>query len=240
MKSPTFKHIHRIGIELEGGWNKLMPDVCIGRDGSVSTNATHSGELPSPPLYPFRFEAWLRNHHPHVTNNSCGMHVHLSVRSPRDYSRLMKRQFFNLFIKEAEVFGKSLNLPLNHEYWARLSGHNSYCLKVFRPMAQFRQTGKGGDRYTQLNFCWNLHGTMECRLFPAFEKPDHSVAAVKWLLNLTETYLRGFKRREKTEVLKIYAGMPLPPEPPAEPEEDVEVPDEFADEETFDDEEDSN
>jgi hypothetical protein len=220
MKASPFKHVHRLGIELEGGWDKIMPDVCIGRDGSVHVTANHYGELPSPPLYPFRFEKWLRAHHPTAVNDSCGMHVHVSVRSPLDYNRLMRRKFYNRFLAEAETLGRTLALPESHLFWLRLRGANNYCARRFAPEEQYKAKSKGlADRYTHLNFCWSLHGTMECRLFPAFSDPEHSTAAVRWLLHLVESYLSEFPA-EKVHITKIFTPRAGEGTPAPDPEEE--------------------
>ena len=55
------KFIDRIGVELEGGWEKTPPDVdAIGHDGSVRVQARYVGEIASPPMDPEEGLKWVK------------------------------------------------------------------------------------------------------------------------------------------------------------------------------------
>lgn len=95
--------IHRIGIELEGGWRKVPPGTQIGPDGSVQITRYQDerlivGELSSPPLSldpkdePIYWTTWLKKFYPSHVNETCGMHVHLSFKLALTYERLMTPQ----------------------------------------------------------------------------------------------------------------------------------------------------
>src|SRR5258705_12712150 len=91
-KSPN--RIYRIGIELEGGWTKLPPGTRgLQHDGSVQFPARElgdaaitTGELAAGPMSMQEWEGWLKIHYPQRVNATCGMHVHLSPRTPLAYS----------------------------------------------------------------------------------------------------------------------------------------------------------
>ncbi len=205
------KSIDKIGIELEGGWDKVFTDEVIRHDGSVrqplisrktARQCRHYGELPSPPLKPEEAEAWLRKYYPDATNESCGFHIHLSTKRNLDYGRLMERKFFNHFYKEAGEWAKRVGLPREHPFWARWRGESTYCTKTFIPEKQVFVTTKAGQRYTMLNFCYGLHQTMECRLAPGWETADLAWQWTEWLMGLVEEYLKG-PHKEQVHTLRL-------------------------------------
>lgn len=191
------KRIAFLGLELEGGWDRLFRDCAPQHDGSVrhpisrktGVATEHLGEIPSPKLKPEEAEKWLRDHFPDGTNDSCGFHIHMSFKKNLDYGRLMSRKFFNLFLKEAKTWGEKEGIPKGDPFWHRLTGNNQYCRKVFVPHKQIHQTRKGNDRYTMFNYCFGLHQTVECRLAPMFSDVERAVSWVKFLVETVEGFL---------------------------------------------------
>jgi len=188
--------IKQIGLEVEGGWRSQPPD--LHHDGSVRGLPADMvvGELSSSPITGLaNAEAWLRERYPHATNESCGFHVHLSF-NELNYSRLMDEDFNNFFLAEMERFWlENRSKPGFDLFRFRLDGQNQYCQKIFRPELQLWRQEAYGDRgthprYSQLNFCYGRHGTMECRLFPCFSDVADSVEALRVFHNCCETYLQ--------------------------------------------------
>ena len=50
-------------------------------------------------------------------------------------------------------------------------------------------THKSADRYTFLNFCWGLHGTLENRMLPMFNESRIAVSAVHEFIDIVNSYL---------------------------------------------------
>ena len=186
----TWKHILKTGIELEGGWTTPPPST-IGFDGSVSIEAPHRGEVRSQPMDSWDLvEEWILANHPNYTNETCGLHVHVSLIHPSDYARLMDKEFFDFFLDRMAQWGTLANVQ-NEHFWSRLKGKKSHCARKWDADLQTIQAGKSGPRYTTWNFCLRLHGTAECRVLPVFKSPKISVLAVKQVLLAVEDWLAG-------------------------------------------------
>lgn len=197
MPFTPFQHINAIGVELEGGWRDY-PCECheVKGDGSVSVsgaNARVRGEIPIGPLYSWSdAESAIRQHYPNVTNRTCGLHVHLSFPTPGHYSALMSPRFEPYLVKRLAAYGRKKNFTQAGQFFARLRGENTYCSLRYsekRAMSQATATYKGGDRYALLNYCHGLHGTIECRVLPAFMRPSAAVNAIRFLCDSFNRYL---------------------------------------------------
>lgn len=191
MKKSAFKYINLIGIELEGGWKniKTSKDVIYKSDHSVEIRDyyyDHIGEINSIPLQFEQVESWIKSYCPDKVNKTCGLHVHVSFKNFSDYVRLMDNKFYDYFIECMVNWGKEQNFPANHLFWNRLKGKNNFCRKRWTPLGQIIDIE---DRYTQLNFCFSEHGTLECRSFPAFDDPKIIYSSVCSLVNCYESYL---------------------------------------------------
>lgn len=185
-----------VGVELEGGWDS--PPRNLGRDGSVIGVEGTPGEMASPKLYPFDWRSWVQSYYPTSVNDTCGLHVHVSFYNKVSYARIMDFEFYQFFLWYMTAWGERQKVPKSDAFWTRLAGHNHYCSRVHRPMQQVTDRGKGGRRYTQLNYCWSLHGTVECRLLPGFRDIQRGLAGIEAVLNSYELYLRGCKGQEPT------------------------------------------
>ena len=211
------QRVYRVGIELEGGWKSLPPDVVLARDGSVSfpTEARipdaplkpmqlMTGELQSEPLEPKLVPGWVKKFYPHKVNETCGLHVHMSFKSMRHYQLLMDTPAYQAAIlthvrKWAEVEG----LPPEHPVWDRLTGHAEFCKLEFFPDAQTVACKKDydkyryGNRYTIINYCWSMNSTIECRLLPMMETAAQAVRAIQKVIDVTNASLLALKKREE-------------------------------------------
>jgi hypothetical protein len=180
--------IYKIGLEIEGGWEGkagLPPfDIPIIADHSIDGRTVlsnnpltcpHVGEVVSKPMLPdlATIETFLDKYWPQYSNNTCGYHIHLSTKSMRDYSILTTKTFLYSLVKALQEKATSLQLPPNHLIFSRLKGANPFAVLNFDASNQIRLKQKSiGNtlRYSILNYSWNLHGTVELRVLPTFDK----------------------------------------------------------------------
>jgi hypothetical protein len=196
--------IDKVGIEMEGGWDwPQWKDVPIIQDESIQqapvrwgTNfiTRHRGEVASPPLDPSEILPWLTEHYPEGGNDWCAMHVHFSVKNFSMYGELATLPFYKQFLSDMKLFGQAWVPDPKHQFWNRLAGNNKYCRKDFKAITQmFRHVKhphpEDHARRCILNYCWRLHRTIECRLFPMFQHVKVSHAAIMAVLNSAENYL---------------------------------------------------
>jgi hypothetical protein len=203
-----FPQINMVGVEMEGGWDPDNP-TCddIKSDCSVQVNDhddddydedddgySHgrykNGEYVTSPISKWQtLVNEMKDNYPDKVNSTCGLHVHVSVPTIPAYEALMNERFYNFLKKSLRVWGKKNNIPSHHNFWHRLKGNNQYCEDFHNPDSQVWETGKGGDRYCIVNYCYSCHGTMEVRVLPMFEKKSLSVSAVERVLWTVQRYL---------------------------------------------------
>lgn len=208
--------IHRIGVELEGGWEE---DV-RGRyhDGSVNSNlADYTGEVQSLPLTMAEMEDWLPEHYPDAVDRTCGFHVHISVVNVMFYTMLMNREFVDYLLDRLESWGKRQGIPRNHPFWSRIDGKNEYCKREYNPDTQAYATGKHGQRYSVVNFCYRIHGTLEVRVLPMFSDAGMAISALKVVTRCVESWVT---RELKKEALEDLQRVEMEDEPSIKIEED--------------------
>lgn len=222
------KHLDRVGVELEGGWAH-RPEPGSGEvHGDCSVDASgpgigYSGEVVSAPYKnPTRLFAWVRAHYPEKVDFSCGLHVHISA-IPHAYSQLISRDYARAFEAWAATFNATLTGPDADRFRRRLRGDKDLLkrLPVNAEEAerlfvrQFRARGKEQQRYYQLNFCHTLRGTLENRLFPAFETADTACRAIEAYLRFTEAFLTERKADKPEELPAIIEEAEEPTTAPA-------------------------
>lgn len=172
-------------------------------------NDGYIGECVSKPLSIDDAITFVDKCYPDETNSSCGLHVHLSVKSKIAYMKLTSPKFYDYFIKRITDWGHKKGIRQGSQFWKRLQGENTYCLNQFNPEAQYRTSEHyHGSRYTHLNYCYGLHGTVECRLFPAFQDKELAKSAVKEYYNIVQDYLSTQKITERSKHTIIYADDP--------------------------------
>jgi hypothetical protein len=203
--------LDKIGVEIEGGWtkgHKCLPNVHY--DGSINLPIPeyHSirwvrplsgwnkkynviGEIRSIPYSRLRsVEDWIKQNYPSVTNPTCGLHVHVSTKTLEAFSLFTQDRFYKLFLTGMEEWGKKHLGRTSEEdkaFWNRLEGKNTYCLRQFKPLRQLQGTDL---KYTHLNFlAYREHGTLECRLLPAFSTLEKALLSVKFFVKLTDGFL---------------------------------------------------
>jgi len=260
----TKEHIKLMGIEIEGAWFKIKPDIrqFFRTDGSVDIDGDsgdncaccsedcdcdihgcncsndscdccqqncscyedhredhhctsgnsefdYIGELASPTFK--RYEdmmIWTDVNYPDKNNITCGIHIHLSFLRLLDYSFLMENKFRDYFEAKMITFGKTNGLKNDSQFYKRLAGQNSYCLKSFTP--DLNSKGEG-NKYQQLNACYFSRGTFEIRVLPCFQDKKYTLRAIKFIHDIINEYLdkctlkkarrfRKLKIKEKIEV----------------------------------------
>ena len=219
--------IRFVGAELEGAWNKFPPLEKFEPDGSVfkaetygsqvewdrvklkiaSLKITHTGELPSTPMLPIQLKTWMIKNYPQYTDKTCGLHIHMSFEDLKYYKRLMVPEYpitLRVYLKKWAV---AEGLPDSHLIWDRVNGLNPYCSSRFWPD---KQVGKkknydhgDGDRYTDVNYCWKQHKTIECRVLPMMETPELSYRGSKRILDITNACLVKLAQREKKLIEEV-------------------------------------
>ena len=211
-KIPVQKHINAIGIEFEGGWTKYLDKdgkpakygelgiitkrkrtpQSLKYDGSVHVNAPEAawtGEIASKPLQVRNIRAWITRNRPEIIDPSCGTHVHVSVTDSSKYTQLTDKTFEEEYLARMAKWGSKNEVPKNTEFWKRLQGKNRYCKKQHTPENQMYAEGRSGDRYTQLNYCYGLWGTVEFRMLPAFDDPWLTTDSILETCRIVEDFL---------------------------------------------------
>lgn len=195
--------IYRLGIELEGGWDKPPKSGKIERDGSVAVDCIYAqGELPSPPLAVEDYKQWMIDHYPHKVNDTCGMHIHMSFQSALTYQRLMDPKYPATILAYVRKWSKDQKLKDNHPIWHRLNGDSPYCRHQFTADDQVMAVDKDfnrerrGNRYTVVNYCWSRTSTLECRLLPAMSSVELAIDAIDNLINITNGFLVATAKKE--------------------------------------------
>lgn len=239
------KRIYRVGIELEGGWNKAPEGCKIDHDGSViiqipatclediyspaqvksaNTNGLFlewkghfknilTGEIPSMVLAPGDFPTWMTKYYPNYVNDTCGLHVHMSFTSAMHYQKLMTPVYTQKIIEHITKWAKAEGLPKSHPIWSRLSGKSRFCQNKFYGDEQVRKTGKDynreahGNRYTMVNYCFNLHNTLEVRLLPMFEGSEQAIRAVHAILDITNACLASSVMGRERKRVRVEGGI---------------------------------
>lgn len=209
--------IYRVGVELEGGWRKLPSGVALVHDGSVSIPNTepgpggkpipiHVGELPSTPMEVGKVAEFIEQFYPSHVNLSCGLHVHMSFKHALHYQKLMVPEYQTTMLTFLRKWAEKEGFSTSHYIWKRFSGKNDYCKDEFWADAQACSTNKGhsrnipGSRYTAINFCHGLHGTMECRVLPMMDTWQQANRGVQTILDITNACLViGAEREEKVK-----------------------------------------
>jgi hypothetical protein len=182
-------------------WKKLYQKVQSG-------NALTIGEVPSPVLSTDRknthyWVKWIEQFYPSASNETCGLHVHLSFRQHFTYQRLMVPEFPATILKGIEEWALRERLDSSHPIWPRLAGKSEYCQHTFFADLQAKDVNKDfdhhreGNRYSVVAYRWARHQTIECRLLPMFDTVQQAIRAIEELIRLTNLFLLATRRREE-------------------------------------------
>lgn len=155
--------------------------------------------------------AWIRQFYPSKVNASCGLHTHMSFKHAGHYQLLMIPEYQATVIEYLGRWAKEKGLKPDHPIWPRLRGENKYCRLDYFADSQAAMTTKvynrerPGNRYTAINYSFNQHGTIECRVLPMMEDAETAVSAVEEILRITNACLASQRKKEE----KLIAGIPL-------------------------------
>ena len=191
------------GVEIEGGW--LVPPHGMYHDGSVSNNVTPQcphdgdydcgcrpakGEIHSEPISQEALEKWVDNNYPDKMDSSCGIHVHISTNGNHlSYGKLMSKKFWNYYLKRYQEWGITNSINEGSRFWNRLNGNCYYAKKRFNPLRQYKARYREQSRYSFLNYCYSMHGTLESRLLPTFNEPRIAKSAIIEFIDIVNSYL---------------------------------------------------
>lgn len=186
----------RVGIEIEGFWYDRRE--AQRRASGLGMSGYHDGSCqePSDDVAGWEFQTvpgslgqalnQLHSLYPDKTNNSCGMHVHVSWSDPTDVTLFATQAFFDYFKARWTAWGTANQITPGSAFWRRLNGDNNFC-QINRDMSDREITRM--DRYHQLNFSsWGEHKTIECRLLPMFYNESLAISAVQELVSIYEDF----------------------------------------------------
>ena len=194
--------INKMGLELEGAWKgkiRVPPfkDGKIKHDGSVRFTQPpdgflHYGELVSEPMDPDALAQWGYDHCPTDANDSAGTHLHFSLKSNTMYATLLTPTFnntlINVLIKFNDLY-KDSDPETYNRFLSRIEGKNTYCRKEYNGLRQVRMDGRGPDRYSQVNYCFQLHGTIEIRVLPCTSNKEFLRDVVLLVRDVIESFV---------------------------------------------------
>jgi hypothetical protein len=191
-------------VEIEGGYNEdcECSGCCDGDECDYRGDYEFVGELVSPVLPITAWQHWVRKCYPSEHNESCGGHVHFGVSNISAYENLNCQEFHNYFVRELKAWGKRANIR-NDNFWSRINGENSMCKDEYEGKEQLavRDEGYPSCRYCILNFQYDKHRTVECRVLPVFESPSTMISAIKAVIRIFNAWLKsaGFNDITKDE-----------------------------------------
>lgn len=216
-KKPRNK-IMRVGVELEGAWSKIPIGAPIDHDGSVFGGIAPAGfrigEIRLGPMFPAQLPKAINKCYPQKVDGTCGLHVHMSFDNLYKYSVLMVPEYQETILGYLIEWAKEEGFGSSHPIWERLLSESRFCQKKFWPDEQVKAKRdhdqlRHGHRYTVINYCWESHKTMECRVLPMFDKPDVAIRAVRRVLDITNACLNilgGDREKVKDKLQLPYDG----------------------------------
>jgi len=136
-------------------------------------------------------------------NSTCGIHVHFSFLNNFYYSKLMDLRLTDILIEELERWKETTaeSNSSKDNFQHRLDGDNTYCRREYRAEQQTQLTSKDSARYTVINYCFRMHGTIEVRVLPTFEKAETAITAVKKVKKIIEDFLKKALSEPEPEYL---------------------------------------
>lgn len=191
--------IDKVGVEIEAGLidtnlsYPLKDNWSVTNDGSISSYTHVAKELVSEP-FPIKsinkLFADIKNIYSIIgdINDSMGFHIHISFREKRHYMNLASLEFCKYFFNKLQsdnVLWSLIHAQEQNRYrWA--SPEYKDCYQIDTQIAEY---DKSECRYKMLNFAYNQHRTIECRIFPAMESANEAIYAIKFYIKTVNQYL---------------------------------------------------
>jgi hypothetical protein len=165
------------------------------------------GEMVSPPLDAKDLAQWTRDNYPQQTNTSCGSHQHTSFKRMKYYSIVMCKGFQEYMTKQLMEWAKATGIREGSAFYKRIDGQVHWCKNNYDAYQQISTSSKEDCRYRMINYCWQLHGTMEVRVLPAFQDVEYTISAHKELTRIIEQYIddnnNSLQQRRKTITMEV-------------------------------------
>lgn len=122
------------------------------RSKVIYRNNFHVGEINSEPYSNLRkLKSWINKYYPVVTDESCGYHIHISLKKTDHFYLLCTEQFNEFFLAKLDAWIKRRRWK--GEFAKRAFNGNTYCQRGFH----------AGDKYRAVNM--NHGDTIEFRIF---------------------------------------------------------------------------
>ena len=201
------RYIDKIGVELEGGWEEkpegLRPDASV-----YISNSNYVGEISSIPFGNIKeLRKWLFKNYPKKVNNTCGLHIHISLKNVLLYSKVMTKEFHK-YVKNSIIDFinvTKLDAEDKDNLIKRIKGCNRFCGDSFRADEQVIQEYKETCRYTHINYCFSLHGTIEFRILCMFKSKHNALKFIKVIIKCVNEYLKKVvKEKEELVVQNVF------------------------------------
>lgn len=125
-------------------------------------------------------------------HESCGLHMHLSFNNLTDYWKLLSYEFADYFQKLIKIrFVKPVDLRRLEAMWCKFY----YSQDDFKKQTQEQlRTTQKNNRYFAVNYnSFNIHNTIEFRIFAATSNIEQFKSDVDFLLNSVEEFLNRKK-----------------------------------------------
>lgn len=183
-------------------------DGCMCNDGS---SYYFAGESNSNPCSSIRdLVNYVNENYPDHHDSTCGLHLHISFKSPVYYAVLVSEKFYDNLMKFYKSWLYHNNINSNSRAFKRLEG-NRYCENKFNLdeiNQQIECNHKSDYRYRVLNYCWNLHGTLELRFLNIFDQQELTNKCIKDLVKWIDNYCDLEYKRLKNLDFEIIAEKP--------------------------------
>lgn len=173
-------------------------DDCDSHDGHSENHGWHAWELRTKPGSLTEAQSQVSRLYPDGTNDSAGMHVHVSFRCQTDMGLIKSEAFFEYWHERWTAWGKRMKIHESSNFWSRLAGDNRYCYSPKRYATQFgiyatERHRVFDERYMQLNFhnAYSAHRTVECRLLPMFRDLKLALSGIAELLDIYDSWITG-------------------------------------------------
>tara|TARA_R110000824_G_scaffold8714_1_gene39388 strand:+ start:1425 stop:2363 length:939 start_codon:yes stop_codon:yes gene_type:complete len=208
IKNPIWK----IGIELEGLWDKYpTPHRLLTQRGDCSVknpdniDYTYIGEYVTKPVvfkepYLRELEDLIWNSYPTWVNRTCGGHFHISFRDMRFYDIAMDYEMYEGLIEHLQKWGKRrLNRVGMNRLKERIESQTEG-VDYARPQHMPEQQLSGqGERYCHFNFDYFKHKTMEVRILPMFSSAGVYLEAVNECTHFISDYITNHAEFKSTK-----------------------------------------
>jgi len=164
------------------------------------------GEVISPPLQRNQWKEWVRAWYGR-TNKTCGNHEHFSVQYMKLMCILMDRGFQEYMLSRLYVWADVMHVNKGSSFFERMEGKVHWCYKDYQAYEQVYNYDKDDYRYRHINYCWQLHKTMEVRVLPAFQDVELAISAHEELGNIVEQWcannIDSLETRHRTITMEV-------------------------------------